>query len=424
MLPSPTVEQRIATGYNRVLQTSHEGGVQPKEYMAIYAADHVRNLSIVWMGATLGCCQCHDHKFDPYTTRDFYSMEAFFADIDENRHLGHGVDGLPTPRLPEMELLTPAQQVELAALEGRRQSAEQKLKDAQAAKDETAGTAANKELKESQEKIDAYHKQTTWAMVTEAIEPRPIRILPRGNWLDDSGEIVQPAIPAFLGKLDVGARRATRLDLANWLLDAEHGVGGQTARVMANRLWYLAFGRGVSASLDDFGGQGQPPDNPALLDALAMEFVDSGWDMKHMMKLLAMSRAYRQSSRETPEMRESDPLNKLVARQASYRFPAENVRDAALSISGLLVARVGGASARPYQPAGLLPAPKFPRAGVCSGQGRQPMAAGRVHALAAAIRAPDAQGVRRAVARGMHGRAAAVEHGAGGAGAVERPGVR
>ena len=196
-------------------------------------------------------------------------------------------------------------------------------------------------------------------MISVAMEPRVIRILPRGNWLDDSGEIVQPSIPEFLGKLDPG-RRANRLDLANWLTDAKQGVGGQTARVMANRFWYLFFGRGIAAALEDFGGQGETPDQPALLDALAVEFVESGWDIKHMMKLIVMSRAYRQASVATPELAERDPLNLLVARQSQFRYPAESVRDTALQVSGLLVDKIGGDSSHPYQPAGYYKHLNFP----------------------------------------------------------------
>jgi hypothetical protein len=129
---------------------------------------------------------------------------------------------------------------------------------------------------------------------------------------------------------------------------------------MMNRLWYLYFGRGLSASLEDFGGQGFPPDHPELLDALAIEFVESGWDIKRMVKLLVTSRAYRQSSTASPEQRERDPLNKLVARQGRHRYAAELVRDAALSISGLLVPTIGGPSARPYQPAGYYKHLNFP----------------------------------------------------------------
>jgi hypothetical protein len=352
LVPGATVDQKIASGYNRVLQTSHEGGVQPKEYLAIYAADHVRNLSAVWMGATMGCAQCHDHKYDPYTTRDFYSMAAFFADIDEAQHLTHAFDISPTPRYPELELLTPEQEASVKSLERARTQIAKKLKRAKAKKDKAAVKPLNDELAQVKSKLDHIHATARRTMITVAIEPRVTRILPRGNWMDDSGEIVQPAIPAFLGQLDTAGKRATRLDLANWLTDADHGAGGLTARVMANRFWYLFFGRGLAGKLDDFGGQGEPPDHPELLDYLAREFVASGWNVKHMMKTIALSAAYRQSSRGIPELRDRDPLNRLVARQASYRVPAETVRDSALSISGLLVPSIGGPSAHPYQPAG------------------------------------------------------------------------
>ena len=360
LLPDPTVEQRIATGYNRVLQTSHEGGVQPKEYLAIYAADHVRNVSAVWMGATLGCAQCHDHKYDPYTAKDFYSMAAFFADVDEAQHLTVAFDISPTPREPELELPTAEETARLQSHAADLQSLQQKHE--QAAKDGDKATvkAIVEQLAECKAEIEAIHKQASRTMVTVAIEPREMRVLPRGNWLDDSGEIVQPSVPEFLGRLPIVDRRANRLDLANWLMDYKKGAGGLTARVMANRLWYLFFGRGLSASLDDFGGQGFPPEYPELLDALSIEFVESGWDVKHMVKLMITSRTYRQSSLATAEHRERDPLNKLVARQCRYRYSAELVRDAALSVSGLLVTTIGGPSARPYQPVGYYKHLNFP----------------------------------------------------------------
>ena len=179
--------------------------------------------------------------------------------------------------------------------------------------------------------------------------------------MNDSGPIVEPAVPEFMGTIKTPGRRPNRLDLANWLTDSEHGVGGLTARVMVNRFWYLLFGHGLSAGLDDFGAQGEPPDNPQLLDALALEFASSGWDVKHMFKLIAMSRAYRQSSLESDEMRERDPLNRLIARQSSNRFQAETVRDSVLSISGLLIDQIGGASVHPYQPAGYYRHLNFPK---------------------------------------------------------------
>ncbi|MBO0697870.1 MAG: DUF1553 domain-containing protein, partial [Zavarzinella sp.] len=189
---------------------------------------------------------------------------------------------------------------------------------------------------------------------------RTIRVLARGNWMDDSGEIVQPAIPAFLGRLDTHGQRATRLDLANWLTDAKAGAGGLTARVFVNRLWYLFFGVGLSKSLEDFGAQGEAPVYPELLDNLAVAFVESGWDVKQMVKLLVTSRAYRQSSVETEALREKDPENRLYARQSRFRLSAEMVRDNALAVAGLLNLEVGGASAKPYQPAGYYRHLNFP----------------------------------------------------------------
>jgi hypothetical protein len=171
--------------------------------------------------------------------------------------------------------------------------------------------------------------------------------------------VVVPAIPEFLGTLDSGGRRATRLDLANWLTSSD-GAGLLTARVMANRLWYLCFGSGLAGALDDFGGQGEPPVHPELLDNLAIEFVASGWDVKHMLKLMVSSRAYRQSSVDTPQVRGRDPLNRLYARQSRYRLPAETIRDSALAVSGLLVEGQGGASVKPYQPAGYYKHLNFP----------------------------------------------------------------
>jgi len=360
LLERPTTDQKIASGYNRLLQTSHEGGVQPKEYLAIYAADHVRNFSAVWLGGTMGCAQCHDHKFDPYKTRDFYSMAAFFADVDEAQHLTRGLDISPTIRAPELELPSAAEEHKLKELAELQKQLEVMVAEAKHRNDFDAVKSATLQLSECKAEQQHVHNSVRKTMITVAIEPRVTRVLPRGNWMDDSGEIVQPAIPEFLGKLDVGGRRPTRLDLANWLIDSRQGIGGLTARVMSNRFWYLLFNRGIAAKLDDFGGQGEAPDNPQLLDYLAKEFVTSGWDVKHMLRLIATSQAYRQSSMESEALREKDPFNKLVARQARFRYPAESVRDSALVISGLFVPAVGGESVRPYQPAGYYRHLNFP----------------------------------------------------------------
>ena len=195
------------------------------------------------------------------------------------------------------------------------------------------------------------------SVVTEATEPREMRILARGNFLDESGPVVQPAVPAFLAKLDTGGRRATRLDLANWLVSEKNPL---TARVYANRVWRQFFGIGIVKTLDDFGSQGEWPKHPELLDWLATEFMRD-WDMKHLVRTIVMSAAYRQSSAVRPDLEERDPDNRLIARQSRYRVDAEEVRDIELSVAGLLVEKFGGPSVKPYQPDGYLATLNFPK---------------------------------------------------------------
>lgn len=362
LVTSPSTDQRIATGYNRLLQTTHEGGLQQKEYRAIYAADRVRNVSAVWMGATVGCAQCHDHKFDPYTARDFYSLSAFFADVDDEKHFTAGSNSNPTARDPELEVPTEAQQLQLHEITNRLESANAELRtdgltDAQQ-------NAIRKRIMQMEAELKKFKGELPRTMITVALEkPRMVRVLPRGNWLDESGPIVDPAVPMFMGSLvphDGDRPRANRLDLARWLIDAEHGAGLLTARVTVNRLWALCFGSGLAGRLDDFGGQGEPPVHPELLDRLAHEFVESHWDVRAMMKLIVTSRTYQQSSVARSEMVDVDPNNRLYARQSMFRLPAEMVRDNALAISGLLVQQTGGASVKPYQPAGYYRHLNFP----------------------------------------------------------------
>jgi hypothetical protein len=352
LLPDPTIEQQIATGYNRLLQTTHEGGLQPKEYRAIYAADRVRNVSAVWMAATVGCAQCHDHKYDPYTAEDFYSLAAFFADVDDEKHFSSGTNALPTRREPEIEVLGRSDRLRLREIE--RLLADPELK---------SDEGAVAELEKEREAIESRRQRT---MITKAIEPRVVRFLPRGNWLDESGDIMQPAVPEFLGDIRQFAGlsdggRPTRLDLANWLFDTDQGVGGLTARVFANRLWYLYTGRGISPSLDDFGGQGSPPTHPELLDLLANTLIESGWDLKATIRRIVTSETYRQRVRVDTQQRTVDPYNALFATQSGHRLPAETVRDSVLELAGLLDHQVGGRSVRPYQPAGYYRHLNFPK---------------------------------------------------------------
>lgn len=353
LVPDATVDTRIASGYNRLLQTSHEGGVQEKEYLAMYAADRVRNLSAVWMGATVGCAQCHDHKFDPYTQRDFYALAAFFADLDEAQHLKRGSDASPTVRAPELQVHTRRERKQLAAIDEQLA----RLRNLQEGDDPSDSVA--KQIADLEARKTALEKAVRLTMISAAIEPRTIRLLPRGNWLDESGPIIEPAVPAFLGRLHIEGRRPTRFDLARWLTDPRDGAGLLTARVMVNRFWAILFGSGLSRSLEDFGAQGEAPDHPELLDRLAFEFVENGWRIKPLLRQIVLTRAYQQSS--TVSDRSTDPENRLLSHQARFRLPAEMIRDNALAVSGLLVQQVGGPSVHPYQPAGYYKHLNFPK---------------------------------------------------------------
>ncbi|MFI4877156.1 MAG: PSD1 and planctomycete cytochrome C domain-containing protein [Blastopirellula sp. JB062] len=380
LLPDSTLDQKIATGYNRLLQTTHEGGLQQKEYLAIYAADRVRNVSLVWMGATVGCAQCHDHKYDPYTIEDFYSLASFFADIDEAKHFTQGSNALPTRRPPEIKVNTRRERAELARLEAelaqlrRSQNAEEKKPAPVVSTEETAAPAKDRppaepappqpltpHEKKLVDAIDKLKKAARLTMVTQAIEPREMRVLPRGNWLDDSGKLVSPAVPRFMGEVAASGDRATRLDLANWFVDPDRGAGGLTARVFVNRLWHLFYGVGLSKNLDDFGGQGEPPVHPELLDHLAIDFYEHDWDVKRMIKRMVLTAAYRQSSQTSDAARQLDPYNRYYSRQSRQRLPAEMIRDNALAISGLLNLEYGGPSVKPYQPAGYYRHLNFPK---------------------------------------------------------------
>jgi hypothetical protein len=332
LLPNPTREQKIASGYNRLLMTTEEGGAQPKEYEAKYAADRVRNTSAAWLGVTMGCAQCHDHKYDPFTMRDFYSLAAFFADVKE----------LAVGRQVQTLMPSPEQAARLKQFDDEIAKVPEKQKE------------EREKLKKDRE---AFEKTIPSTLITEAVPPRVVRILPRGNWLDESGEIVSPAIPASLGKLETPGRRANRLDLAQWFVSADNPL---VARVFVNRLWKQFFGQGIVKTLDDCGTQGAPPTHPELLDWLAVEFRESGWDIKRLVRLMVTSRTYRQSSEGSKESRERDPANQWLARQGRFRLDAEFVRDNALAVSGLLVRKIGGPSVKPYQPAGYWSFLNFP----------------------------------------------------------------
>jgi len=380
LLEAPSQDQIIATGYNRLNMVTREGGAQELDYVARYVADRTRTTASVWLGSSVGCAQCHDHKFDPFTMEDFYSFGAFFADIKEKGVQNDAGNEGPFP--PYLLFPTDEQKKQLEAVKTEIAQLESLLK-APAPENQAAAPAGqpflvlasadgapeataeappspdeiSKKIRDLERRKFALEGEIYSSVITETMEPRTMRILPRGNWMDESGEVVQPAVPEFLGGMWNTGRRLTRLDLANWLTDENNPL---TARVFVNRLWKLYFGTGISRVLDDLGSQGEWPKHPELLDHLALEFMESGWDIKHVAKHIVMSSTYRQTSMTDPALKEIDPYNRLLARQSRFRLNAELVRDNALKVSGLLSDKMGGPSAKPYQPAGYYRELNFP----------------------------------------------------------------
>ncbi len=591
LLENPTRDQLVATTFNRANQLSAEGGIQDAEYLAKYFAERVRTTSIAFLGSTMGCAECHDHKFDPFTAKDFYAMEAYFSDILEkgayngDGSYNPGADFSRHPRIedsrwgPMMRVPSPEQDVKIAEIEravgeteaemadaasrldasyeawlgeartrlrdserqeaivlddreyalpggieivtdlvasgelARRQSADaltQHIVDTKSAPIEIAdgdrlfahvfldpddppeqimlqfnvggswehrawwggdripygrggntaghfgagslpatgewvrvevsaadvglaagdkvgslaftqfgGTvtwdhsgrvtspreaflgAAPENVRQafaslledpaasgSHSRILRTHFETTApeldpfrsriadlrarregilgamrsTLVTVSATPREVRVLPRGDWTDLSGPVVEPEIPEFLrpGSAETPSAppRASRLDLAHWIVSRDNPL---TARTFVNRIWKQFFGAGISRNLNDLGNQGEWPTHPELLDWLAVEFMESGWDVKRLITLIASSETYQQSSDVPVGRRLADPGNRLLARQVPRRLAAEFIRDNALAVSGLLVERIGGASARPYQPPGYYANLNFPK---------------------------------------------------------------
>jgi hypothetical protein len=351
LFPNATQEQKVASGYNRLGMMSAEGGVQPKEYLAKYAAERVRAVSGAWLGLTIGCAECHDHKFDAVSTKDFYKLQAFFADITEQGLYNGNNFGT------SMVLGTAEEQKKLSELDKNVEQLQSMKNKAIAAAGVGAAAIEDKRVASATKQRDDYRKSLPTTLITVPTTPRPIRILNRGNWQDTTGEIVQPGTPAALPAVKKSGA-LNRLDLADWLMAKENPL---PARVLANRLWKLYFGAGLSRKMDDLGNQGEPPTHPELLDALAARLIDSGWDIRAFIKQIVMSETYRQSSLASAELREKDPFNLWLARQSRFRLDAELVRDNALAVSGLLVRTLGGPSVKPYQPGGYWSFLNFPK---------------------------------------------------------------
>lgn len=379
LLPDPTRDQRIATGFHRNHMLNEEGGIIAEEFLAEYTGDRVETTATVWLGQTFNCTRCHDHKFDPFTQRDFYSLKAFFHNVKETGVGDYGAHvRLNAP--PFLRLAAPDQDARLAQLSADVDAAAMHLNDLKAAKrkaDEEASerakagaageappaategkpaesqpdpiAVAEGSLRNAQKAHADFEISIPTALVMEELPtPRKTFVLKRGDYTAP-GEEVTAATPAILPPMADDLPR-NRLGLARWLMAPEHPL---TARVTVNRLWQSFFGVGIVATTDDFGSQGAQPSHPDLLDWLAVEFRESGWDIKRLVKLMVMSAAYRQQSAIPPTLHDRDPQNRLLARGPRFRLQAEFVRDQALAVSGLLKPSIGGPSVKPYHPPGL-----------------------------------------------------------------------
>ena len=371
MQPEPTRDMLVASAYNRLNLNTEEGGAQPKEYEVIYRTDRVANYSDVWLASTVSCAQCHDHKFDPITAKDFYSLAAFFADIDhaiittERKYAGLKY---PILFLPENE----EQAAEVDPVEKAYQAMLKQHPDAYMVEEHHSSRAplpplpggkmpeyGDEFIKILDQRLELAKKVPYVPVTRQREEPRTVRVLARGSWQDESGEVVAPALPAFLGgPKSTEDKRLNRLDLARWTISEENPL---TARAIVNRLWGRYLGKPISANPIELGSQGVPPSHPELLDWLAVEFREKDWNLRHMIRLIVTSETYRQSANHRADLAEVDPFNEnFFARQSALRLPAEAVRDQALAVSGLLDRRIGGRSVFPYQPEGHWEPLNFP----------------------------------------------------------------
>jgi hypothetical protein len=386
LIPNATREQILATGFNRNHMINGEGGRIAEENRVEYVFDQTETTGTVWLGLTVGCARCHDHKFDPISQKDYYSLYAFFNSTPVN---GGGGSGQTAPVLdfgtPEQETNRKETQAAYDALVKQIQPIEKKLRDDAATKDkdgnytstlpaliesalrkgpndradqnydeltkhfkekEPAYVKLLADLRKARGARDAANASVAKVMVMADLpKPRDTFVLTRGAY-DKPGAKVTPGLPTF-GSAATPAKN--RLDLANWIVAKENPL---TARVAVNRLWQQFFGTGLVKTSEDFGVQGERPVHAELLDWLAAEYA-TDWDTKRLIRLIVTSATYRQSAKVTPELLDRDPENRLLARGPRMRMPSWMIRDAALSASGLLTPTIGGPPVRTYQPPGI-----------------------------------------------------------------------
>lgn len=329
MLPGATLNQQIATGFCRNHRINSEDGSIPEEWRVENVVDRVDTLGTAVLGLTLGCARCHDHKYDPLTAKEYYQLFACFNNVPEWGVGPNNGNSPPFIKVPESwPNLDPAETVALTPepLQLRR---------------------ARKEKGNGLQRPQAGDVKTVMVM-QEMETPRPTYLLMRGQFnTPDKSEVLTPGVPGWLDGFSAEPPR-DRLGVARWLTHPKHPL---TARVAVNRMWQQFFGNGLVRTSDNFGLQGELPSHPQLLDWLAREFIENGWNVKQLQKLIVMSATYQQSSRTTPALAAKDPDNRLLARGPRFRLHPFALRDSMLASSGLLVERIGGLPTKPYMPA-------------------------------------------------------------------------
>lgn len=390
--PDPTLEQRIATGFHRNTLINEEGGTDPEQFRVEAVVDRVNTTGTVFLGLTVGCAQCHDHKYDPISQREYYQLFAVY----NSTTFIPGDQAAPRLDVPTRDQLARgelARKTEIrAAITTKEKELEAKTEEIQAAQDAWEKTLTDDDKKAlpfnvknavdlpprdrsevHKRDLSAHFKATATArekfpqldeiaklraeepqfvntmVVTEEAKPRETFVMVRGDFLRP-GAAVKPNVPAVLPPLQSASDHPTRMDFARWLVSRNNPL---TARVFVNRVWQRYFGRGLVETENDFGKQGDPPTHPELLDWLADEFMRTGWDTKQLHRLIVTSETYRQASVHRDDLDEVDPLNKLLGRQNRLRIDAESIRDAALEVSGLLAEQIGGPPVTPPQPDGV-----------------------------------------------------------------------
>ncbi len=345
LLPDASPETILATGFHRNHRISAEGGIDAEEFRMEGVFDRAETTATVWLGLTMNCARCHDHKYDPIRQQDFYRFAAYFDSIDES-----GIRGAERSAAPVLRFPSPADAERTTALAAAVTAAEKELatlKSATPPATKDALAAAQSALAAARKGRDAFAEAVPEVMVLkELAKPRETYVLERGAY-GHRGARVEAGTPGFLPPLPADAP-GNRLALARWLTDPANPL---TARVQVNRLWEMLFGSGLVATLENFGSQAEPPSNPALLDWLAVEFREQGWSTKRLLRTIVTSATYRQSTAAPADLIARDPANRLLARGPRFRLTPEMIRDQALAASGLLVERIGGPAIRPYQPA-------------------------------------------------------------------------